>query len=224
MYLIICFIDYVILYTTDSEKRDREWLSENVPAEKTSAIINNLKPHMTYYFKVQTKHAKGLGPFSAMVSHKTGTAAIGTNESASNVLLTNEVLYMIIGGMFLLVIIIIIVLALIFCRRKPQETPEHQKKSYQKNNVGIIKPPDLWIHHDQMELKNMEKPNMVHSTTPGCSDGASSSGAMTLPRSVGHDFEGEMTHVTNSLDTRNYVPGYMSNLLQKNNCDDILYK
>ncbi|CAO1297536.1 unnamed protein product [Diamesa hyperborea] len=203
-------LNYVILYTTESAKRDRDWLSENVPAEKTSAIINNLKPHMTYYFKVQTKHAKGLGPFSAMVSHTTGTAAIGTNESASNVLLTNEVLYMIIGGMFLLVIIIIIVLALIFCRRKPQETPEHQKKSYQKNNVGIIKPPDLWIHHDQMELKNMEKPNMVHSTTPGCSDGASSSGAMTLPRSVGHDFEGEMTHVTNSLDTRNYVPGYMS--------------
>lgn len=97
------------------------------------------------------------------------------------------------------------------CRRKPQETPEHAKKSYQKNNAGIIKPPDLWIHHDQMELKNMEKNHLT--TTPGCNDGASSSGAMTLPRSVIHEFETEpttMAHVTNSLDKRTYVPGYMT--------------
>lgn len=35
--------------------------------------------------------------------------------------------------------------------------------SYQ--NVGVPKPPDLWIHHDQMELKNIDK--NIHSTTPG---------------------------------------------------------
>lgn len=71
---------------------------------------------------------------------------------------------------------------------------------------------DLWIHHDQMELKNIEKTTILQ-TTPGCSDGASSSGAMTLPRSIGHDFETDSqfpSHVTNSLDKRTYVPGYMS--------------
>ena len=115
--------------------------------------------------------------------------------------------------MFLLVFIIILVVSLIFCRRKPESTPEHCKKSYQKNNVGIIKPPDLWIHHDQMELKNLDK---SHATvTPGCSDGASSSGAMTLPRSVvgQHEFDTETVlppHLTNSLDKRNYIAGYMS--------------
>ena len=79
--------------------------------------------------------------------------------------------------------------------------------------MGIIKPPDLWIHHDQMELKNLDK---SHATvTPGCSDGASSSGAMTLPRSVvgQHEFDTETVlppHLTNSLDKRNYIAGYMS--------------
>lgn len=207
--------NYVILYTTDSSKKDSDWAPENVPADKTSVIINQLKPHTTYYFKVQTKHGKSMGPFSAMVSHTTGAAAFGqsTATKASNVLLTTEIFYALVGGIVLLVVIIIIVALFICCRRKPQETPEH-KKSYQKNQSGIIKPPDLWIHHEQMELKNIDKIN-IHQTTPGCSDGASSSGVMTLPRSVGHDFETESqfpAHVTNSLDKRTYVPGYMSKL------------
>lgn len=47
----------------------------------------------------------------------------------------------------------------------------------------------------------------------GCSDAASSSGALTLPRSVGHDYDVDTpvpNHITNSLDKRSYVPGYMS--------------
>jgi len=206
--------NYVILYTTDSDKRDREWSSENVPADKTQVIINNLQAHTTYFFKVQSKHGKNVSPFSAMMSHQTGAPAVTTNVHSigSNIHLTTEIFYALVGGIVLLVLIIIFVVALIFCRKKPQETPEH-KKSYQKNNTGIIKPPDLWIHHEQMELKNLDK-TLIHQTTPGCSDGASSSGAMTLPRSVNHDFEGEPgqfpNHVSNSLDKRTYVPGYMS--------------
>lgn len=207
--------NYVILYTTDSEKRDREWAYENVPADKTSVIINQLAPHTTYFFKVQTKHGKILGPFSAMVSVRTGAPAIATeNGVSSSVLLTTEIFYALIGGMILLVLIIIAVVSMIFCKKKPQETPDH-KKSYQKNPASVIKPPDLWIHHDHMELKNVDKTTTLHlqQTTPGCSDGASSSGALTLPRSVGHDFETDSqfpSHVTNSLDKRTYVPGYMS--------------
>lgn len=78
--------------------------------------------------------------------------------------------------------------------------------------MGVPKPPDLWIHHDQMELKNIDKG--LHSATPVCSDNASSSGALTLPRSVVHsEYEGDTqvpAHVTNSLDKRAYVAGYMS--------------
>jgi neogenin len=210
--------NYVILYTTDSEKRDREWSYEYVPADKTSVIISPLQSQTTYYFKVQSKHGKSIfGPFSAMVSVKTGAPVVSTNDTvtASNILLTTEIFYALIGGIILLVLIIIVVIAMIFCRKKPQETPEH-KKSYQKNPQGVIKPPDLWIHHDQMELKNIEKTTLHPATTPGCSDAASSSGhSMTLPRSVGHEFEGDGQfpgHVTNSLDKRTYVPGYMSKI------------
>ncbi|EAT33150.1 AAEL014592-PA [Aedes aegypti] len=200
---------YVVLYTTDPNKRDREWNAEAVVGDKTSAEITNLEPHTTYYFKVQTRNSKGYGLFSAMVSQTTGADVDSSENLSMPKAISSEMIYVIVGFSILTAVIAVSVVILI-CRKKPEGTPEHAKKSYQKNNAGIIKPPDLWIHHDQMELKNMDKSN--HSTTPGSVDGgASSSGAMTLPRSVGgHEFDSEtpITHVTNSLDKRSYVPGY----------------
>lgn len=57
-----------------------------------------------------------------------------------------------------------------------------------------------------MELKAEKR----HSNN----DGASSSGAMTLPRSVGgNDYDNHDSVHTNSLDKRNYAPGnYGGNL------------
>ncbi|XP_065086448.1 neogenin isoform X1 [Ochlerotatus camptorhynchus] len=200
---------YVVLYTTDPNKRDREWNAEAVVGDKTSAEITGLESHTTYYFKVQTRNSKGYGLFSAMVSQITGADVDSSENLAMPKSISSEMIYVIVGFSILTAVIAVSVVILL-CRKKPEGTPEHAKKSYQKNNAGIIKPPDLWIHHDQMELKNLDKSN--HSTTPGSVDGgASSSGAMTLPRSVnGHEFDSEtpITHVTNSLDKRGYVPGY----------------
>ncbi|XP_058463855.1 neogenin isoform X2 [Malaya genurostris] len=200
---------YVVLYTTDPNKRDRDWNAEAVVGDKTSTEITSLEPHTVYYFKVQTRNTKGYGLFSAMVSQTTGADVDSSENLSMHKSISPEMVYVIVGFSILTAVIAVAVVILL-CRKKPEGTPEHAKKSYQKNNAGIIKPPDLWIHHDQMELKNLDKNN--HSTTPGSVDGgASSSGALTLPRSVGgHEFDNEtpISHVTNSLDKRTYVPGY----------------
>ncbi|XP_058836967.1 neogenin isoform X2 [Topomyia yanbarensis] len=200
---------YVVLYTTDPNKRDRDWNAEAVVGDKTSTEITGLEAHTMYYFKVQTRNTKGYGLFSAMVSQTTGAEVDSSENLSMPKSISPEMVYVIVGFSILTAVIAVAVVILL-CRKKPEGTPEHAKKSYQKNNAGIIKPPDLWIHHDQMELKNMDKSN--HSTTPGSVDGgASSSGVLTLPRSVGgHEFDNEtpIAHVTNSLDKRTYVPGY----------------
>ena len=67
---------------------------------------------------------------------------------------------------------------------------------FSKNQKCEIKPPDLWIHHDQMELKGMEK---------NSDGGPSMSGSMTLPRS---STPNDLNRSTNSLDKRTYLPGY----------------
>lgn len=71
---------------------------------------------------------------------------------------------------------------------------------YTKGNTGkpgasSIKPPDLWIHHDQMELKNMEK---------------SSQGSLEAgPPARDLDSEPPRHQPTNSLDKRTYVSSYV---------------
>lgn len=233
-------------------------------AESSSVRIANLRAHTTYYFKAQLRTPRNAyGPFSMLAQlttmagapaangnglegggspsghivhglpvHNHGTLGGGASKLSGEMLI-----YAVAGAASLVILVAVIVLVWLLCRRKQTvATPEHAKQSYLKNNTAI-KPPDLWIHHDQMELKNvagggsecngtlttqgtMGKVPMQPQagSTPGYSDGASSSGAMTLPRSVNHgDFEhesasaaGGTSHVTNSLDKRSYVPGYMS--------------
>lgn len=143
-----------------------------------------------------------------------GSDSSGSHNNHNN---QNSLMLYIIIGISVFTLLVASLVAVLLCRRKAPETPEHNKKSYQKNNSGIVKPPDLWIHHDQMELKESK----AQTQTPGSECGASSCGgmgnttpgvAMTLPRPALHDFEAEhpMSQMTNSLDKRTYVPGYMS--------------
>lgn len=120
---------------------------------------------------------------------------------------SNLLLYILIGGCILAVTTIAVVTTVLCSRRRDNNTtPDRSKKGYQKGTQNV-KPPDLWIHHDQMELKAIEK----RETN---TDGASSSGAMTLPRSVGgNDYDNHDAIHTNSLDQRTYVPNYMGELM-----------
>lgn len=218
---------YNVFYTTDLYNRDRDWTMEAVAGGKTETVIKNLKPRTQYYFKVQTRNENRTpGTFSATISYMTGqmvslstsdgneasvagfpNSDVGISGGGGSNGVTkffNDYLIYIIAAILTITLIVSVRVAMILCQSKPQGTPDG-KHTFNKNNAGI-KPPDLWIHHDQMELKNVEKnpPNL---------DGASSSGAMTLPRSA-HEYESDASHphshVTSSLDKRSYVPGYMS--------------
>ncbi|XP_044265919.1 neogenin isoform X2 [Tribolium madens] len=188
---------YVILYTDNKTKSDREWLAQATKGDKHSAVLGDLKPNTEYYFKVQARNSKGYGPFSNVVIFTTGSNGKGIFSGT-------VIIYFLIGGCIIAVTTIGVVTIVLCCRRRDATaSPDRSKKGYQKGNQSV-KPPDLWIHHDQMELKAMEKSQSNH-------DGASSSGAMTLPRSVGgNDYDPHETGIhTNSLDQRTYVPNYM---------------
>ncbi|XP_026472597.1 neogenin-like [Ctenocephalides felis] len=193
---------YVISYSPDNLRNDRDWLAEAVVGDKHTIVLKQLTPNTKYYFKVKARNDKGYGPFSSPIAHFTDPI------EGESTLSGNIILYCIIGGSVFAIICLIIFLV-IFCRRNSDPNEMEHNKSYQKNNASNIKPPDLWIHHDQMELKALEK---GHSNNSGCNDGASSSGAMTLPRSVGHEYDQSPSshpHMSNSLDKRTYVPGFM---------------
>lgn len=70
----------------------------------------------------------------------------------------------------------------------------YMKDTNQKTN---IKPPDLWIHHDQMELKALEKSSINgEASTSGVASN-------TLPRSNNQEYNQENVHGnSSSLDKR----------------------
>ncbi|GBL86951.1 Neogenin [Araneus ventricosus] len=137
---------YVVFYTTDREEtKEREWVVEGVIGDKLSTSLRNLLSDTVYFFKIQARNTKGYGPLSSEVVYKTPPG------------LANNFLYIIIaavsGG---IVVIILIIIVSVACRRRHNAyLAPVQKNRYggPKTTSRELKPPDLWIHHDQMELK-----------------------------------------------------------------------
>ncbi|ERL92476.1 hypothetical protein D910_09789 [Dendroctonus ponderosae] len=63
---------YVILFTENKNKTDALWQALAVKGDNHSSIIYDLKPFTVYYFKVQARNSRGYGPFSSIVSFRTG--------------------------------------------------------------------------------------------------------------------------------------------------------
>lgn len=60
------------MYTMEKDKRDREWMAKAVKSDKLSLTLTDLQISKTYYFKIQARNDKGMGPFSPIISFKTG--------------------------------------------------------------------------------------------------------------------------------------------------------
>uniref|UniRef100_T1GGQ4 Neogenin n=1 Tax=Megaselia scalaris TaxID=36166 RepID=T1GGQ4_MEGSC len=202
-------IGYNVFYTNDATKRDKDWQIETITMPR----------------------AVGLGPFSTLLPFTTGSGVISTEQSVNSVkeeapysgpndAFNDKInLIIIISGSLAGVLILTFVALFFMCGKKePPTTPEHLKKNSYEKNPSVPKPPDLWIHHDQMELKGIDTlpqsdgPEVM--TVCSSSDQTSLVGTMTLPRPgptmVHEHYETAMPpNISNSLDNRSYGPGYL---------------
>ncbi|XP_066597532.1 neogenin isoform X2 [Prorops nasuta] len=204
---------YIIFYSTDNAKFDRDWKTEGIIGDKTEYTLKSLQPSTTYYFKIQARNSKGNGPFSTPVTFKTlpsnGMDSYDELHDRDGRGFNTILIYIIVGCSIVLITGIAVVVVVLCCKRNP-DSPD-RKKGYMKecNQKTQIKPPDLWIHHDQMELKALEKSSLNgEASTSGVNSN-------TLPRSGNPDYSQENTHNSSSLDKRTYVPSYMGNTDEK---------
>ncbi|KAK9876149.1 hypothetical protein WA026_011265 [Henosepilachna vigintioctopunctata] len=63
---------YIIFYTDNATKSDREWSVLAIKGDKHSSTIPDLKPFTEYFFKIQARNSRGYGPFSPVVTFRTG--------------------------------------------------------------------------------------------------------------------------------------------------------
>uniref|UniRef100_A0A672N9E5 Neogenin 1 n=1 Tax=Sinocyclocheilus grahami TaxID=75366 RepID=A0A672N9E5_SINGR len=121
---------YIIYYSTDVNAEVHDWVVEPVVGNRLTHQIQGLTLDTTYYFKIQARNSKGMGPMSDAAQFRTPKGK--PQPSFINM---------------------------------QSSTGSHKYKSSSKD----LKPPDLWIHHERVELKPMDKspePNPVMTETP----------------------------------------------------------
>ncbi|XP_061743515.1 neogenin 1a isoform X2 [Nerophis ophidion] len=185
---------YIIYYSTDVNAEVHDWVIEPVVGNRLTHQIQDLTLDTTYYFQIQARNSKGTGPMSEAVQFRTpktsnlpskpgpsgnqlpmdpgsavGKSGMGNSE--------NHILVIVIIISVGAFTIIVVVVGAFLCTRR---TTSHQKKKRAaskssngshkyKGNSKDLKPPDLWIHHERLELKPMDKspePNPVMTETP----------------------------------------------------------
>ncbi|XP_015494375.1 neogenin isoform X7 [Parus major] len=200
---------YIIYYSTDVNAEIHDWVIEPVVGNRLTHQIQELTLDTPYFFKIQARNSKGMGPMSEAVQFRTPKAessdkmpndqASGSAGKGSRPMdlgpdykpplggsnsphgsptspLDSNMLLVIIVSVGIITIVIVVIVA-VFCTRR---TTSHQKKKRAacksvngshkyKGNSKDVKPPDLWIHHERLELKPIDKspdPNPIMTDTP----------------------------------------------------------
>ncbi|XP_050425598.1 neogenin isoform X2 [Adelges cooleyi] len=219
-------IAYLLLYSTDESSPDHDWVSETVEGELMSFTVNGLTPSTNYFFKIQAKNSVGYGPFSTTINIKTLSASGPLNSDGTSLkdgksgINNTTILYILITCCLLLISCIGVGIALLCCKQN-KPLSNRSKKGYIKGSTGktvkaaqspSIKPPDLWIHHDQMELKSIEKSSQGSlDTSSNCGQGSTNTYDGSDTRVTIH----HVPHSTNSLDKSNYVSSYVGNSIMQ---------
>ncbi|KAG7473320.1 hypothetical protein MATL_G00094480 [Megalops atlanticus] len=185
---------YIIYYSTEVNAEVHDWVIEPVVGNRLTHQIQELTLDTTYYFKIQARNSKGMGPMSEAVHFRTPKAESSdkmANDQASGGPVKpgggppapdhgfgspvgksgvtgggeNHILVIVIIISVGAFTIIVVMVGAFLCTRR---TTSHQKKKRAackstngshkyKGNSKDLKPPDLWIHHERLELKPMDK-------------------------------------------------------------------
>ncbi|XP_059093555.1 neogenin-like isoform X2 [Tigriopus californicus] len=169
---------YVIHYTIDKRAEDRDWYVKPLLGDHTTTTISNLVPSTKYFFKISARNSKGSGPVSLVASYTTPRGMIGdysgSESNPANQEISPVILYAVAGVASGIIILVVIgaVFVVLRCTRSNSSAPgpsgqgnkrqnHNGNKPYLNGEIGSQRdklnppPPDLWIGHDQLELKAM---------------------------------------------------------------------
>ncbi|KAL4710362.1 hypothetical protein ACJJTC_003759, partial [Scirpophaga incertulas] len=135
---------YVVTYAVRRGSGAEEWAAVTVSGERARARLERLRPGAAYWVRVQAANARGW---------RNGRVPAESSAAGGGGLAASAWLWASAGGA-LAVLALAAALALSLCCRRSADRGD---STYQKASASAaIKPPDLWIHHDQMELKHLD--------------------------------------------------------------------
>uniref|UniRef100_A0A8C4GMT6 Netrin receptor DCC n=1 Tax=Dicentrarchus labrax TaxID=13489 RepID=A0A8C4GMT6_DICLA len=177
---------YILYYTLDKNMPIDDWVMEAISGDRLTHQVVDLNLDTVYYFRIQAKNAKGVGPLSEPVHFRTAKGRGGDhtywpsdtnlidrssiNESpigqmrpphgSATPQKNSNLLVIIVVSVGAVTVVVVVIVALICTRRSSAQQRKKRAShsaSKRKGSQKDLRPPDLWIHHEEMEMKNMEK-------------------------------------------------------------------
>ncbi|NXS67671.1 DCC protein, partial [Pandion haliaetus] len=184
---------YILFYTLDKNAPIDDWIMESISGDRLTHQIMDLNLDTVYYFRIQARNAKGVGPLSDPIFFRTlkgldlchldSNDMEGSKSSANNPLVcflseppigqmhpphgsvtpqkNSNLLVIIVVTVGVITVVVVVVVAVI-CTRRSSAQQRKKRATHstgkRKGSQKDLRPPDLWIHHEEMEMKNIEKP------------------------------------------------------------------
>uniref|UniRef100_A0A8C7FUQ8 DCC netrin 1 receptor n=1 Tax=Oncorhynchus kisutch TaxID=8019 RepID=A0A8C7FUQ8_ONCKI len=187
---------YILYYTLEKNMPIDDWVMESISGDRLTHQVMDLNLDTVYYFRIQAKNAKGVGPLSDPIHFRTnkvehpdkmandqGRHGDGGYWPSDNNLIdrsslndigqmrpphgsvtpqkNSNLLVIIVVSVGAVTVVVVVIVALI-CTRRSSAQQRKKRATHstgkRKGSQKDLRPPDLWIHHEEMELKNMEKP------------------------------------------------------------------
>ncbi|NXN48911.1 DCC protein, partial [Rynchops niger] len=188
---------YILFYTLDKNAPIDDWIMESISGDRLTHQIADLNLDTVYYFRIQARNAKGVGPLSDPIFFRTLKAEHpdkmandqdsmreGSESSPAQPLVVcllseppigqmhpphgsvtpqknSNLLVIIVVTVGVITVVVVAVVAVI-CTRRSSAQQRKKRATHsagkRKGSQKDLRPPDLWIHHEEMEMKNIEKP------------------------------------------------------------------
>ncbi|GAB0202487.1 netrin receptor DCC [Grus japonensis] len=189
---------YILFYTLDKNAPIDDWIMESISGDRLTHQIMDLNLDTVYYFRIQARNAKGVGPLSDPVFFRTlkvehpdkmandqGRHGDGSYWPVDTNLIdrsslneppigqmhpphgsvtpqkNSNLLVIIVVTVGVITVVVVVVVAVI-CTRRSSAQQRKKRATHsagkRKGSQKDLRPPDLWIHHEEMEMKNIEKP------------------------------------------------------------------
>ncbi|XP_073716401.1 netrin receptor DCC isoform X3 [Misgurnus anguillicaudatus] len=190
---------YILYYTLDKNMAIDDWVMEAISGDRLTHQVMDLNLDTIYYFRIQAKNAKGVGPLSDPVQYRTSKVEYpdkmandqgrhgdsGYWPSDNNLIdmsslneppigqmrpphgsvtpqKNSNLLVIIVVSVGAVTVVVVLIVALI-CTRRSSAQQRKKRATHsagkRKGSQKDLRPPDLWIHHEEMEMKNIEKPS-----------------------------------------------------------------
>uniref|UniRef100_A0A8K9V1Y3 Netrin receptor DCC n=1 Tax=Oncorhynchus mykiss TaxID=8022 RepID=A0A8K9V1Y3_ONCMY len=182
---VVSLPGYILYYTLDKNMPIDDWVMESISGDRLTHQVMDLNLDTVYYFRIQAKNAKGVGPLSDPIHFRTNKGRHGDGgywPSDNNLIdrsslndigqmrpphgsvtpqKNSNLLVIIVVSVGAVTVVVVVIVALI-CTRRSSAQQRKKRATHstgkRKGSQKDLRPPDLWIHHEEMELKNMEKP------------------------------------------------------------------